>query len=92
MNYNLNADEINTIKKSFSAWLELQDEKKSISEAEKDLKKQAAEAFDGNASQAGKLFHAMKQLADGEDNELDELGSVLEALKGDPTNTDMEGN
>lgn len=92
MNYNLGAEEISTIKKSFSAWQELQDEKKSLSEAEKDLKKQAAEAFEGNVSQAGRLFRAMQQIYNGEDNDLDELGAVLEALKGDPTNTDMEGN
>lgn len=80
MNYNLNADEINTIKKSFSAWLELQDEKKSISEAEKDLKKQAAEAFDGNASQAGKLFKLLKKRYDNELEDEEDIWAAFECI------------
>lgn len=80
MNYNLNADEINTIKKSFSAWLELQDEKENISEAERDLKKQAAEAFDGNASQAGKLFRLLKKRYDNELKDEEDIWAAFECI------------
>ena len=35
MNYNLSAEDKKKVKSQFSAWLELQDEKKELSEAEK---------------------------------------------------------
>ena len=81
MNYNLSAEAIKEIKTQFSAWMELQDEKKSLAEAEKDCKTKAAAIFEGKVGDAGKLFKAMKKMYDGEDNELDELGSVLECIR-----------
>ena len=81
MNYNLSAEAIKEIKTQFSAWMELQDEKKALAEAEKDCKTKAAAIFEGKVGDAGKLFKAMKKMYDGEDNELDELGSVLECIR-----------
>ena len=91
MNCNLTPDEITQVKAKFSAWLELQDEKKALSDAEKDIKKQAAEIIDGKVTDAGKLFKAMKQIYDGEDNDLDEIGSVLECIRANGAGS-MEGS
>lgn len=81
MNCNLTVEEIKEVKAKFSAWMELQDEKKELSDAEKSIKQDAAEIIDGKASDVGKLFKAMKQIYDGLDNDLDEVGAVLECIR-----------
>lgn len=81
MNCNLSPDEIKKVKTKFAAWQELQGEKKELSEAEKDVKNQAAEIIDGKVADVGKLFKAMQQMYDGVDNDLDEIGSVLECIR-----------
>lgn len=81
MNCNLTPDEIKEVKTKFSAWLEVQDEKKALADSEKELKKDVAEVIDGKVGDAGKLFKALKQLYDGEENDLDEIGSVLDCIR-----------
>lgn len=81
MNCNLSPNEIKDVKTKFSAWQELQGEKKELSDAEKDIKKQAAEIIDCKVGDVAKLFKAMQKLYDGEENELDEIGSVLECIR-----------
>lgn len=81
MNANLTPDQIKDLKAKFSAWLEIQSEKKVLNENDKDIRTAAGEIFDGKASDAQKLFKAMKQLYDGQDNDLDEIGSVLECVR-----------
>jgi hypothetical protein len=90
MNYNLTAEAIKEIKTQFAAWLELQDEKASLAEAEKDCKTKAASIFEGKVGDAGKLFKAMKKMYDGEENELDELGSVLECIRSNGADEDVD--
>ena len=81
MNCNLTPDEITQVKTKFAAWQELQGEKKELSDAEKDIKKQAAEIIDGKVTDVAKLFKAMQQIEDGLDNDLDEVGAVLECIR-----------
>lgn len=87
MNCNLTPEEIKDVKTKFSAWQEIQGEKKELSEAEKDIKKEAAEIIDGKVSDVGKLFKALQQLYDGVDNDLDEIGAVLECIRSNGTDT-----
>ncbi len=81
MNCNLTVEEIKEIKTKFSAWQELQSEKKALSEAEKDIKKDTASIIDGKVGDVGKLFKAMQQIYDGVENDLDEVGAVLECIR-----------
>ncbi len=88
MNCNLTPDEIKEVKTKFSAWLEVQDEKKALADSEKELKKDVAEVIDGKVGDAGKLFKALKQLYDGEENDLDEIGSVLDCIRNNGSDED----
>lgn len=81
MRCNLSPDEIKQIRTNYEAWVELQDEKKALSEADKDVREKAAEIFEGKAGDATKLFKAMLAEESGKDNELDEIGSVFECIK-----------
>lgn len=81
MKCNLGFEEIKDIKTQFTAWMELEDEKAQLAEAEKDCKKRVATIIEAKVGDAGKLFKAMKKMYDGEDNELDELGSVLDCIR-----------
>ena len=81
MRCNLTPDEITQVKTKYEAWLELQDEKKALSEADKKIREEASEVFEGKASDATKLFKAMKAEENGEDNDLDEIGSVFECIR-----------
>lgn len=78
---NLTQDEISQIKAKFSAWMDLQDEKKQLSDAESDLKEDAAKIIDGKKKDVSLLFKAMKAIYNGEDNDLDEVGGVLETIQ-----------
>lgn len=81
MRCNLSPDEIGQIKTKYEAWVELQDEKKALSEADKTIREDAAKIFEGKAGDATKLFKAMLAEESGKDNELDEIGSVFEAIR-----------
>lgn len=81
MRCNLTPDEISQVKKKYEAWVELQDEKKALSEADKSVREDAAKIFEGKAGDATKLFKAMLAEENGKDNELDEIGSVFECIK-----------
>lgn len=88
MNCNLTVEEIKEIKTKFSAWQELQSEKKALSEAEKDIKKDTASIIDGKTGDVGKLFKAMQQIYDGVENDLDEVGAVLECIRSNGSDDD----
>lgn len=92
MNCNLTPEEIKDVKTKFSAWLEIQGEKKELADAEKDIKKEVADIIDGKIGDAGKLLKALKQIYDGVDNNLDEIGAVLECIRsnGSEENSDED--
>lgn len=90
MNCNLTSEQIKELKAKFSAWMELQSEKKELNESDKDIRSQAAEIFEGKASDCAKLFKAMQKMYDGQENELDELGSVLECIRANGSNNDVD--
>lgn len=47
MNYNLTKEKIKEVKVQFESFLEIQDEKKALAEAEKETKEKVAEIIDG---------------------------------------------
>ena len=61
MNYNLSSEDKKKVKAQFSAWLELQDEKKEIAEAEKSAKETVKDIMECTIGQAGKLFSLMQK-------------------------------
>jgi hypothetical protein len=61
MNYNLSSEDKKKVKTQFSAWLELQDEKKEIAEAEKSAKEAVKDIMECTIGQAGKLFSLMQK-------------------------------
>lgn len=90
MRYNFSEDEIKEIKTQFRAWQEIQGEKKELSAAEADTKEKVAEIIEGKKGDVGKLFKAMQQIEDGLDNDLDEVGAVLEAVRSNGSSGDEE--
>lgn len=92
MNNNLTQEDIKKLKTQFSAWMDIQDEKKQLSDSESDLKGEAAKILDCKKPLVAKLFKAMKQEYDGEENDLDEAGSILELIRANGSDEDEENN
>lgn len=78
---NLSESEVKELKSKFNGWLELEDEKKALSDSEKDLKKDAAEIIEGKVKDINLLFKSMRDMYNGSENDLDEVGGVLEAIR-----------
>lgn len=89
LNCNLDEEDIKKVKAQFTAWLELEDEKGPINDGQKEIKKTVAEIIGGKTKDATALFKAMKQLNDGGDTDLDEVGGVLECIRSNGSNMEL---
>lgn len=89
MNYNLSAEDKKKVKNQFSAWLEIQDEKKELSEAEKATKETVKDVLDCNLSQVGKLFKLMQKYYNGSAEDEEDIWNLLELITS-PNNSDVE--
>lgn len=78
---NLSPDEIAQVKISFSAYEELVSRKKELAEEEKAIKADVANVIDGKIGDAGKLLKAMLQQYQNGENDLDEVGAVLDCIR-----------
>ena len=81
MNYNLSAEDKKKVKNLFNSWLEVQDEKKALSEAEKDTKETVKDILDCKLSQVGKLFKLMQKYYNGAAEEEEDVWSVMESIR-----------
>lgn len=81
MNYNLSAEDKKKVKSQFSAWLELQDEKKELSEAEKATKETVKDVLECNLSQVGKLFKLMQKYYNGSAEDEEDIWAVVESIR-----------
>lgn len=80
MEYNLTKEQWDEVKVQFSAWREVQERKKELSDECKDICKKAASIFDGKQTDASKLFKNMMQKWNGEPSEAEEIASMLEQM------------
>ena len=78
---NLSPNEITKVKTSFSAYEELVSRKKELAEEEKAIKSDVANVIDGKIGDAGKLLKAMLQQYQNGENDLDEVGAVLDCIR-----------
>lgn len=81
MNLNLTSDEITQLKKNFTAWEEIKDRASELGNEMKAIKGATATLIDGTVGQVGKLFKAMKELAEEGETEVDEISSMIEVIK-----------
>lgn len=81
MNYNLSAEDKKKVKAQFSAWLELQDEKKELAEAEKATKETVKDVLDCKLSQVGKLFKLMQKYYNGAAEDEEDIWAVIESIR-----------
>ncbi len=89
MEYNLTKEDKDIIKAQFSAWQEIQDEKKALSEAEKGSKEKVKEILDCKIGTVGKLFKLMQKRYNGDDEDED-IWAVLESLSSTSSGDDEE--
>ena len=90
MNYNLNAQDKKTIKAQFSAWLELQDEKKELAEAEKSAKETVKDILECKIGQVGKLFKLMQKYYNGAAEEEEDIWAVMENIRSSDDDEEAE--
>ena len=81
MNYNLNAQDKKLVKAQFSAWLELQDEKKELADAEKAAKEAVKNVLDCKIGQVGKLFKLMQKYYNGAAEDEEDIWAVMENIR-----------
>lgn len=81
MNYNLNAQDKKLVKAQFSAWLELQDEKKELADAEKAAKEAVKDVLDCKIGQVGKLFKLMQKYYNGAAEDEEDIWAVMENIR-----------
>lgn len=81
MNCNLNAEDKKKVKAQFSAWLEIQDEKKELSEAEKATKETVKDVLDCTIGQVGKLFKLMQKYYNGAAEDEEDIWAVMENIR-----------
>ena len=81
MNYNLNAQDKKTVKAQFSAWLEIQDEKKELADAEKAAKEAVKDILDCKLGQVGKLFKLMQKYYNGAAEDEEDIWAVMESIR-----------
>lgn len=90
MNYNLSAEDKKKVKAQFSAWLELQDEKKELAEAEKATKETVKDVLDCKLSQVGKLFKLMQKYYNGAAEDEEDIWAVIESIRSGDTEEETE--
>ena len=81
MNYNLNAQDKKKVKAQFSAWLEIQDEKEELKDAEKATKEAVKEVLDCKLGQVGKLFKLMQKYYNGAAEDEEDIWAVIENIR-----------
>lgn len=81
MNYNLNTQDKKLVKAQFSAWLELQDEKKELADAEKAAKEAVKNVLDCKIGQVGKLFKLMQKYYNGAAEDEEDIWAVMENIR-----------
>lgn len=89
MNYNLTKEKIKEVKAQFESFLEIQDEKKALAEAEKDTKEKVAEIIDGKKGDASKLLKLMLKKYNSNLEVEEDIWSLLELITS-PNNSDVE--
>jgi len=90
MNYNLSAEDKKKVKAQFSAWLELQDEKKELAEAEKAAKESVKDILDCKIGQVGKLFKLMQKYYNGAAEEEEDIWAAMENIRSGDAEEDSE--
>lgn len=90
MNCNLNAQDKKKVKAQFSAWLELQDEKKEISEAEKSAKETVKDILDCKIGQVGKLFKLMQKYYNGAAEDEEDIWAAMENIRSGDAEEDSD--
>lgn len=90
MNYNLSAEDKKKVKAQFSAWLELQDEKKELAEAEKAAKESVKDILDCKIGQVGKLFKLMQKYYNGAAEEEEDIWAAMESIRSGDAEEDSE--
>ena len=80
MNYNLSKEQWDEVKVKFSAWQEVQERKKELSDECKAICKDTAAIIEGKQTDASKLFKNMQQKWDGSPAEAEEIASMLEQM------------
>lgn len=90
MNCNLNAQDKKKVKAQFSAWLELQDEKKEISEAEKSAKETVKDILDCKIGQVGKLFKLMQKYYNGAAEDEEDIWAAMESIRSGDAEEDSD--
>lgn len=81
MNYNLNAQDKKLVKAQFSAWLEIQDEKEELKDAEKATKEAVKDVLDCKIGQVGKLFKLMQKYYNGAAEDEEDIWAVMENIR-----------
>lgn len=81
MNYNLNAQDKKKVKAQFSAWLEIQDEKEELKDAEKATKEAVKDVLDCKLGQVGKLFKLMQKYYNGAAEDEEDIWAVIENIR-----------
>lgn len=89
MNYNLTKEKIKEVKVQFESFLEIQDEKKALAEAEKETKEKVAEIIDGKKGDASKLLKLMLKKYNSSLESDQDVWSLLELITS-PNNSDEE--
>lgn len=89
MNYNLTKEKIKEVKAQFESFLEIQDEKKALAEAEKDTKEKVAEIIDGKIGDASKLLKLMLKKYNSSLESDQDVWSLLELITS-PNNSEDE--
>jgi hypothetical protein len=82
MKVNLTDEEVKQTKTQFSAYGEIQDEKKALADAEKDCKEKVADIIEGKLGDAGKLLKLMLKISSGAEDDLGELSLISDRIRG----------
>jgi hypothetical protein len=90
MNYNLNAQDKKKVKAQFSAWLEIQDEKEELKDAEKATKEAVKDVLDCKLGQVGKLFKLMQKYYNGAAEDEEDIWAVIENIRSGDDEEDEE--
>lgn len=87
---NLSPDEIESIKQSFSAYREIKERKKELADEEKAIKQDVARVIEGKTKDANLLLKSMAQQWESGENDLDEVGAVMEMVRTNGSYNDEE--
>lgn len=70
------------VKANFANWLDIQDNKKTVAQEEKDLKEDTAKIMNTKPGKIGKLFKVLKNRMEKGVDEVDELQTLMVDLEG----------